>query len=78
MKSGVIITVYRLSSGMAGTAGNPVPDPRDGSLTCIQGDQLNMAMYFWQLGKSDLSSVHVYSGVHWTLYTRYQNKTAAF
>ena len=32
----------------------------------IQGDQLNMAVFFWYLGKSDLSSVHVYSIVQWT------------
>ena len=34
----------------------------------IQGDQLNMAVFLWDLGKSDLSSVQVYSGVHWTSY----------
>ena len=33
---------------------------------CIQGDQLNMALFFWNLGKSDLFSVHVYSSVLWT------------
>ena len=32
----------------------------------IQGDQLNMTVVFWYLGKSAFSSVHVYSGVHWT------------
>ena len=29
-------------------------------------DQLNMAVYFWYLVKSDLSSVHVYSSAYWT------------
>ena len=29
----------------------------------IQGDQLIMAIFFWYLGKNDLSSVHVYRGV---------------
>ena len=37
----------------------------DGRQALIQGDQLNMNMLFWHLGKGDLSSVHVYSGVHW-------------
>ena len=32
----------------------------------IQGDQLNIAVYFWYFEKSDLSSQHVYSVVHWT------------
>ena len=31
----------------------------------VQGYQLNMAVYFWYLVKSDLSSVYVYSSVHW-------------
>ena len=32
----------------------------------VQCDQLNMAVFFLDLGKNDLSSVHVYSSVHWT------------
>ena len=32
----------------------------------LQGGQLNMAVCFWYLGKSELSSVRVYSSVHWT------------
>ena len=32
----------------------------------MQGDQLNIAVLFCYLGKSDLSSVHVYSSVQWT------------
>ena len=39
---------------------------RNPALICIlQGDQLNMAVFFWYLGKIDLSSVHVYSTLHW-------------
>ena len=33
------------------------------SLINVQGDQLNMAVFVWYLGKSDLSSVYVYSSV---------------
>ena len=33
-------------------------------VTLIQGDQLNIAVYFWYLVKSDLSSVYVYRSVH--------------
>ena len=40
----------------------------------IQGDQLNMDMYFLYLVKSDLSSVYVYSSVK-SLSTRYQKNT---
>ena len=32
----------------------------------IQGGQLNMARFFWYLGKCDLSSVYMYSSVDWT------------
>ena len=32
----------------------------------MQGDQLNMAVYFGYLGKSDLFSVHMYSSIQWT------------
>ena len=32
----------------------------------IQSDQLNMAVFIWYLNKSDLSSIHMYSSVHWT------------
>ena len=32
----------------------------------IQGDQLYMAVFFWYLGKRDLSSEHVYSSIHLT------------
>ena len=32
----------------------------------VQFDQLNMTMFFWYIVKSDLSNVHVYSGVHGT------------
>ena len=35
------------------------------SLT-ILGDQMNIAVLFWYLAKSVLSSVHVYGDVHWT------------
>ena len=31
----------------------------------LQGDQLNMAVCFWYLVKSDLSSVHYSTRVHW-------------
>ena len=31
----------------------------------VQGDQLYIAMLFWHLVKLDLSSVRVYSSVHW-------------
>ena len=34
----------------------------------IQGDQINMAMFFGYLGKSDLSSVHLYNGITLTGY----------
>ena len=39
-----------------------------------------MAVCFWYLVKSDLSSVHAYSGVHWTspFFTMYQKNTAMF
>ena len=36
------------------------------ALRLVQGEQLDLAVFFWYLGKSDLSSVHVYSSVHWT------------
>ena len=35
------------------------------SLRTIQGDQLNMAVFFWYLEKSDLFIVHMYSIIHW-------------
>ena len=31
----------------------------------VQGEQLKIAVFFWYLGKSNLSSVHMYSSVHW-------------
>ena len=34
----------------------------------LQGDQVNMALFFWYIERGDLSSVHVYSGLHWTSY----------
>ena len=44
----------------------------------IQGDQLNMAVFFWYLVKGDLSCVHVYRLQNRTLdkslCTRYQKK----
>ena len=42
--------------------------------------QLNMAMLFWYLVKSDLSSVRVYYSLHYTshLFTRCQNNKAMF
>ena len=33
--------------------------------TKVQGDQLYMAVFFWYLVKSDLSSVRVYISLHW-------------
>ena len=33
---------------------------------CIQGYQFYVAVFFWYLGISDFSSVHLYSSVHWT------------
>ena len=46
----------------------------------IQGDQLNMAVFFWYTVKSDLFSVryctHVYTDN--ALNTRYQKNTAMF
>ena len=41
----------------------------------LQGDQLNMAVYFWYLAKRDLSSVHMYKSIH---LTRPQKNTAMF
>ena len=35
-------------------------------LYSIQGDQLNMALFYWYLVKIQLSSVHVYSSLHRT------------
>ena len=32
----------------------------------VQGDSLNMAILFWYLVKSDLSSVRYFTRVHWT------------
>ena len=32
----------------------------------IQGDQLNIAVLFWYLVKSDLSSVRYCTRIHWT------------
>ena len=48
--------------------------------TTIQGKQLNMAMFFWYIVKSDFSSLHVYIRVHWdkSLYVRYQENMAMF
>ena len=41
-----------------------------------------MAVFLWYLVKSDLSSLHLYSGVHWTvdmlLYARYHKNTVMF
>ena len=34
------------------------------NICSVRGDQLNMPVFFLYLGKSDLSSVHVYSSVH--------------
>ena len=47
----------------------------------VQGDQLNMDVFFWYLGENGLSTVHVY--VQWrilnkSLFTRYQKNTAMF
>ena len=36
------------------------------SIEYMQPDQVNMAMLFWYLVKSDLSSVGYYTRVHWT------------
>ena len=36
------------------------------NLCNVPGDQLNMAVFFWYLGESDLSSVRHCSHVHWT------------
>ena len=46
----------------------------------IQGDQLNMAMVFRYLLKSNFSSVHVHSSVSLDkkLFKRYQKNTAMF
>ena len=45
----------------------------------LQGDQLNMTMFFGTLGKVTCP-VYTYSGLHWTvgmsLYTRYQKNPA--
>ena len=35
-------------------------------IAILQGDQLNMDVIFWYLGKSYLLSAHMNSGVHWT------------
>ena len=32
----------------------------------LQGDQLTMAVFYWYLVKSDLSSLLIYSSVYWT------------
>ena len=32
----------------------------------VHGDQLNMVVFFWNLGNSDLSSVHVFSSLYFT------------
>ena len=37
-------------------------------MSLVQPDQINMAVFFWQLVKSDLSSLYVYSSVHWTIH----------
>ena len=34
----------------------------------VQGDQLNMTVFFWYLVKSNLSNIHAYKSVHWTSY----------
>ena len=48
----------------------------------VQGDQLNMAVFFRYLEKSDLSSVHVYMwltlDISSYILTWYQNNTAMF
>ena len=33
----------------------------------VQGDQLNIAVFFWYLVKSDLSSIRYCTRVHWTI-----------
>ena len=49
-------------------------DPLSLYLEC----QLNMAVFFWYLGKSDLSRLQMYSSVHWITFTRYHKNTAMF
>ena len=44
----------------------------------VQGDQLNMAVYFWYLVKSDVKCTLLYSIVHWSLVTRYQKYTTIY
>ena len=46
--------------------------------TKVKGDELNMAVSFWYLGKSDLSSLHVYTVQFCTLFPRYKKNTAMF
>ena len=36
------------------------------AFSVVQPDQMNMAVFFWHLVKSDLSSVHSCTCVHWT------------
>ena len=51
----------------------------DAIITQVQGDTLIMTVFFWYLVKSELSSVRVYSILHWQIsFTRYQNNTAMF
>ena len=39
---------------------------RDQSGPDLEGHQFNMAVFFWYFEKSDLSSVHYCTRVHWT------------
>ena len=45
-----------------------VPTPTTKQYFKVQGDQLNMAVCFWCLVKSNLSCVRVYSSRNWTSY----------
>ena len=48
-------------------------------LFLIQGDQLNMVVFFWYLEKSDLSSVDVYSSLYWwAIFYKVPKKHAMF
>ena len=44
----------------------------------LQGDQLNMAVCFWYLVNSDLSSVRFCTRVHWTSYWKEDDIASPF
>ena len=54
-----VVRAWRDEEG--GEGGLPGGSVREHLALKVQGDQINMAVFFWYLVKSDLYNVHVYT-----------------